>query len=209
MVAAAGTPPGDLLKMWDATDGRACQLEFGYSCMGYEIPGAIGVRMAQSGGEVYALIGDGTFLLNPGDIVTAFQEGLKVTVVVSENHGFQSIRRLQMLRVGRPFGNELRSRVDGRLDGPYLKLDLAKVAEGLGAVSFLAESPEDFESALGQARGETKPCVIICATEPYRHAPSAAVWWDVAPAEVSGDPASEEVRARYEREQSTLQRDYL
>src|SRR3989442_1994406 len=92
VVAAAGTPPGDLLKLWDATGGRRCHLEFGYSCMGYEIPGAIGVRMAQEGGEGYAYLGDGTFLLQPArDLVTALPERLKNTLVVSQNHGFQSI----------------------------------------------------------------------------------------------------------------------
>src|SRR5439155_2115160 len=92
VVAASGTPPGDLLKLWDATGGRGCHLEFGYSCMGYEIPGAVGVRLAQEGGEVYAYIGDGTYILNPGELVTALQHGLKITVVISENHGYHSIR---------------------------------------------------------------------------------------------------------------------
>ena len=109
VIAAAGTPPGDLLKLWDATDGRACHLEFGYSCMGYELPAALGVRMAQPEGEVYVLIGDGTYLMNPTELVTAIQEAWKVTVVLSENHGFQSIHQFQMNRVGRNF----RHRVHG------------------------------------------------------------------------------------------------
>src|SRR5215210_5416131 len=123
VIAAAGTPPGDLLKIWEATGGRNCHLEFGYSCMGYELPAGVGVRMAQQGGEVYVYIGDGTFLLNPGELVTALQEDLKVTVVLSENHGFQSIQRLQLWRHGRRFGNEFRARTNGRLDGEYLRLD--------------------------------------------------------------------------------------
>ena len=209
VVAAAGTPPGDLLKLWDATGGRRCHLEFGYSCMGYEIPGAIGVRMAQEGGEVYAYVGDGTFLLNPaGDLVTALQEGLKITVVVSENHGFQSIRRLQMFRAGRDFGNELRARSDGRLQGDYLRLDLARVAEGLGAAAYRAGSPDELRGALEQARGERRPCVVVCETEPHRFLPGANVWWDVAPAEVSEDPVVQELRAEYEQDRDRFQRFY-
>src|SRR5262249_43283430 len=87
VIAAAGGAPGDLLKLWDASGGRACHIEFGYSCMGYEIPAGLGVRMAQVDGEVYVLIGDGTYLMNPTELVTAVQEGLKITVVLSENHG--------------------------------------------------------------------------------------------------------------------------
>src|SRR5262249_42924484 len=93
VVAAAGGPPGDLLKLWDSTGGRACHLEFGYSCMGYEIPAGLGVRMAQPEGEVYVLIGDGTYLMNPTELMTALQEDLKITVVLAENHGYQCIRR--------------------------------------------------------------------------------------------------------------------
>ena len=209
VVAAAGTPPGDLLKLWDATGGRNCHLEFGYSCMGYEIPGSIGVRMAQDGGEVFTYIGDGTFLLNPGDLVTAVQEGLKITVVISENHGFQSIRRLQMVRAGRPFGNELRSRDGGdRLEGPYIQLDLAKVAEGLGAVALRAITPDELRTALEQSRKERGPCVIVCETEPHRYLPGSGVWWDVAPAEVSKDEAVQAIRAEYDRDRAAHQRFY-
>ena len=119
VIAAAGTPPGDLLKLWDATGGRACHLEFGYSCMGYELPAGLGVRMAQPEGEVYVLIGDGTYLMNPTELVTAVQEDWKVTVVVSENHGFQSIHQFQMNRVGRNFGTEFKARdtAADRLEG--------------------------------------------------------------------------------------------
>src|SRR5882757_3266559 len=110
VVAAAGGPPGDLLKVWDATLGRDCHLEFGFSCMGYELPASIGVRMAQPQGEVITFIGDGTFLMQPTELVTAVQKGPKITVVISENHGFQVIRRLQLHTSGRDFGNEFRRR---------------------------------------------------------------------------------------------------
>jgi 3D-(3,5/4)-trihydroxycyclohexane-1,2-dione acylhydrolase (decyclizing) len=209
VVAASGTPPGDLLKLWDATGGRGCHIEFGYSCMGYEMPGAVGVRIAQEGGEVYAYIGDGTYILNPGELVTAAQHGLKITVVISENHGYQSIRRLQMFRVGRHFGNEFRVRDGrGRLDGDYVQLDLAKSAEGLGARAWRAATPDELRTALAEARDEQRPCVIVCETEPHRYLPDAGVWWDVAPAEVSGMPEVQERRAEYERDRDTLQRFY-
>jgi len=209
VIAAAGGPPGDLLKIWDATGGRNCHLEFGYSCMGYEIPAGIGVRMAQEGGEVYVYVGDGTYLMNPTELVTAAQEGLKMTVVISENHGFQCIRRLQMWRAGRPFGNEFRAR-DGRarLEGEYLQLDLAKTAEGFGAVAFTADTPDALRSALEQARGESRTCVIVCETEKYRNLPPSEVWWDIAPSEASEDPIVQKIRAEYERDRAELQRFY-
>jgi 3D-(3,5/4)-trihydroxycyclohexane-1,2-dione acylhydrolase (decyclizing) len=206
VVAAAGGPPGDLLKIWDATGGRICHLEFGYSCMGYEIPGGIGARMAQEDGDVYVYIGDGTYLMSPTEIVTALQEGLKLTVVISENHGFQCIKRLQLWRAGRAFGNEFRARTDGRLEGEYLRLDLAKAAEGFGAIAFRADSPETLRDALEAARGESRPCVIVCETEPDRNLPPSDVWWDVAPSEASDDPVVQELRAEYERDRDALQR---
>jgi 3D-(3,5/4)-trihydroxycyclohexane-1,2-dione acylhydrolase (decyclizing) len=208
VIAAAGTPPGDLLKIWDATGGRACHLEFGYSCMGYELPAGIGVRSAQPDGEVYVYIGDGTFLLNPGELVNALQEGLKITVVISENHGYQSIQRLQLWRHGKMFGNEFRARRDGQLDGEYLNLDLAKIAEGMGARTWHVDSPGAFRGALEAARGESRACVIVCETEPHRYLPGSEVWWDVAPPEVSDEAEAQRARREYERERKQLQRFY-
>jgi 3D-(3,5/4)-trihydroxycyclohexane-1,2-dione acylhydrolase (decyclizing) len=208
VIAASGTPPGDLLKIWDASGSRECHVEFGYSCMGYELPAGVGVRLAQATGEVFVYIGDGTFLLNPGELTTMLQEGLKITVVISENHGFQSIRRLQMVRVGRHFGNEFRTRDGGgRLEGDYLEVDLAKAAEGLGARAWRATTPEELRSALEEARAlEARPCVIVCETEPHRYLPDSGVWWDVAPAEVSEVETVKELRTAYERDRVELQR---
>ena len=203
IISAAGTAPGDLFKLWDATGGRGCHIEFGYSCMGYEIPASLGVRMAQPGGEVYALVGDGTFLLSPTELMTAAQEGLKVTVVISENHGFQSIRQLQMLRSGRNFGTEFRGRdkSTGRLDGSYVQVDLARIAEGLGARVWRAASPEDVARAMREAREEAGPCVIVAETHPDRFLPGSDVWWDIAAAQVSDDPETQARRTVYEQEQ--------
>src|SRR4029079_11019874 len=148
IIAAAGGPPGDLQKVWDATGGRTCHLEFGFSCMGYEIPAAIGVRLAHPDPDarITAFLGDGTFLMAPTELVTAAQEGLAMTLVIPENHGYQVIHRLQMGRNGREFGNEFRYRTTGlqlggtevpdkaaRLDGDYLSVHPVQVAAGLGA----------------------------------------------------------------------------
>jgi 3D-(3,5/4)-trihydroxycyclohexane-1,2-dione acylhydrolase (decyclizing) len=220
IIAAAGGPPGDLLKVWDATGDRRCHLEFGYSCMGYELPAALGVRLAEPEGRVVALIGDGTFLMNPSEIVTAMQERLGITVVISENHGFQVIRRLQLLRAGRSFGNEFRARVaangdgggaldgGGRLEGDYLGLDLAKVTEGLGATTFTPRSSDELREALGRAREIDGPVAIVVETIPHVDLPPGGVWWDVAPSEVSDDPEVARLRSEYDADRASLQRFY-
>ena len=208
IVAAAGGAPGDLLKAWDATGARHCHLEFGYSCMGYELPAGIGVRMAGAEGEVFVLIGDGTYLMSPTDLVTALQQDIKITLVIADNRGFQCIRRLQMLRAGRDFGNELRARApdSGRLEGDYLELDLAATARGFGARTWTADSPQELRAALEQARSEPGPCVIVAGVEKHRNLPPSGVWWDVAPSEVSGDPTVRDLREEYERDRDELQR---
>jgi 3D-(3,5/4)-trihydroxycyclohexane-1,2-dione acylhydrolase (decyclizing) len=200
IVAAAGTLPGDLLKMWDATGNRKCHLEFGYSCMGYELPAGLGVRMTQPEGEVYVFIGDGTYLMNPTELVTSMQEGLKLTVIISENHGFQSISALQMLRAGRRFGNEFRARdrERNRLEGEYMKIDFAQNAASFGAQSWHVTTPEGVRHALREARGERQTCVIVADVEPHHYLPDSGVWWDIAAAEVSDDPETQERRREYE-----------
>jgi 3D-(3,5/4)-trihydroxycyclohexane-1,2-dione acylhydrolase (decyclizing) len=210
IVAAAGSPPGDLHKIWDATGGRTCHLEFGFSCMGYEIPAALGVRLAQPQGEVLVMVGDGTYLMNPSEIVTAVQESLKITVILSENHGYQVIRQLQMARAGRSFGNEFRAREasSGRLEGEYLTIDFAANAESLGARVWKATTPGQVRTALREARAERRPCAIVVETERHRYLPGSDVWWDVAPAEATGDPLTQDLRAQYEKERKNLQKFY-
>ena len=208
IVAAAGGPPGDLLRLWDATGGRHCHIEFGNSCMGYELPAGLGVRMSQPDGEVYVFIGDGTFLMNPTELVTAVQENLKVTVVISENRGYQCIRQLQMASSGEDFGNEFRIRdaETNRLSGDYVTLDLAKTAEGMGARTWVAKTTAEVCEAAREARSETGPCVIVAPTEPHHYAPGSEMWWDVAPAEVSGDAKTQELRKAYEESRRQRQR---
>jgi len=210
VVAAAGSPPGDLLQLWDATEGRNVHLEFGFSCMGYEIPAGLGVRLAQPDGEVYVLIGDGTYLMNPTELKTAVQEGLKITVVVAENHGYQCIRRLQLNSHGHSFGNEFRRRQQstGRLDGEFVSVDFAKNAESFGARAWSVRTPDELATALAEARAERRPCVITVAVQEYAFAPASEVWWDVAPAEVSADAETRARRAQYEASRAALQRYY-
>ena len=210
VIAAAGTPPGDLHKLWDVSGGAACHLEFGYSCMGYELPAAVGARMAQPEGEVYVLIGDGTYLMNPTELVTAAQEKLKITVVISENHGFQSIHGLQKARAGRSFGNEFRHRdtMTHRLEGDFVEIDFAGNAESMGARTWNVSTPDELRKALREARDESRVCVIVAETEKYRGLPPSQVWWDVAVAEESQDPITRELRAEYEKERTRLQRFY-
>jgi 3D-(3,5/4)-trihydroxycyclohexane-1,2-dione acylhydrolase (decyclizing) len=195
IVAAAGGPPGDIQKVWDATDGRHAHLEFGFSCMGYELPAAMGVRVADPdpSHRVTAFIGDGTFVMMPTEIVTAAQEGIPFTVVISENHGYQVIRRLQMWRTGEHFGNEFRYREGGgslagadagRLEGGYLKIDLVQIAAGLGAEVRKPTTADEVRAALDETRDVRGPVVIVVPTIPHADLPSSEVWWDVSPAEV-------------------------
>ncbi|UOR01424.1 3D-(3,5/4)-trihydroxycyclohexane-1,2-dione acylhydrolase (decyclizing) [Leucobacter allii] len=194
IVAAAGGPPGDLQKVWDATGGRAAHLEFGFSCMGYELPAAMGVRLADPdpAHRVTALIGDGTFVMMPTEIVTAAQEGIPCTIVVSENHGYQVIRRLQMWRTGEHFANEFRYREAGGslagsdvagLSGDYLRIDLAQIAAGLGAEVRTPATAAEVRAALAETRDAAGPVVIVVPTIPHADLPASEVWWDVSPAE--------------------------
>ncbi len=210
VIAAAGGAPGDLLKLWETSGGRHCHLEFGFSCMGYELPAGIGVRMAQPEGEVYVLIGDGTYLMNPSELVTALQEGLKVTIVLSENHGYQVIRQLQMNRAGRSFGNEFRARDEAtrRLEGDYVTIDFAQHAASMGARTWHVTTTDALNRALAEARDEARSCMVVVETEPHRYLPGSGVWWDVAPAEATNDPVTDERRTAYENERAQLQRFY-
>lgn len=208
IVAAAGGPPGDLLKLWDVAGNRKCHLEFGFSCMGYEIPAGLGVRLAQPEGEVIVLIGDGTYLMNPTELMTSLQEKLKLTLVISQNHGYQCIRRLQMWRTGVSFGNEFRQRdaETNRLEGEYVPIDLCKNAESFGARTWSVRTTEELQKALAEARQEARTSVIVVETEKHRFLPGGGVWWDVAPAEVCADETTRQLRTDYEADKKRLQK---
>ena len=203
-LCAAGSLPGDLRQLWDCTDDRHCMLEFGFSCMTWEIPAGIGAKMADPDREVFVMIGDGTYLMNPSEIVTAVQEGIKLIIVLSHNHGFQVIRHLQEGATGTSFGNEFRLREEGtnRLTGAYLTIDYAKNAESMGAVGLRAETPDELRQALEEARNVVRrPVVIDVAIYPEVAAPDTGMWWDIAAAEVSDKPEVQRIRAEYVKAQ--------
>jgi 3D-(3,5/4)-trihydroxycyclohexane-1,2-dione acylhydrolase (decyclizing) len=188
VVVASGTPHVDVHKLWDSRGGTRVFMEVGYSCMGHEIPAALGVRMAKGlQGEVFAVIGDGTYLMGASELVTAVQEDLKITVLVLENHGYQSIHALQRSRVGYSFGLEFRGRSNGtsRLDGPYVDVDLAGSARSFGCTTFTAATVAEVEAALASAREETRSCVIVAEVEPYRLMLDSRCWWDVGVPQVA------------------------
>jgi 3D-(3,5/4)-trihydroxycyclohexane-1,2-dione acylhydrolase (decyclizing) len=156
VVAASGSVPADLLELWDVGASAACHIEFGFSCMGYEIPAALGVRMAQPECEVYVFIGDGAYLMNPTEIVTSRQEELKITIILSGNHGFQCIRNLPVAKIGRSFGNEFRKRdlKSDRLEGKFVCIDFAQNAESMGARTWKVKTSCELRNALREAREE-------------------------------------------------------
>ena len=209
-VGASSSMVGNLLRMWDTTQQRPSLLEFGYSCMGYELPAGLGTRMARDKGEVYVCMGDGTYLMNPMELVTAVQEGLKVTVIVVVNQGYQCILAHQLHRVGHSFGNEFRKRdpKTNRLEGDFVNIDYARNAETLGARGWHVKTKEELRGALREARKETLPCVIVVETEKYRYAPASNLWWDVSVAEVSHDSVTQKLRKQYEEEVVQLRRFY-
>jgi 3D-(3,5/4)-trihydroxycyclohexane-1,2-dione acylhydrolase (decyclizing) len=180
--------------------------------MAGEIPAALGVRMAQpEAGEVYVLIGDGNYLMGAtGELVTARQEGLKLTVIVVENHGYQSIHGLQRARTGRSFGLEFRERsADGSgVGGPVVEIDYAANARSLGCAVFSASSLDEFRASLDAACAETRPVVIVARVEPHRLLLDSDCWWDVGVAELSERPETRELAAEHARGRA-LQRPYL
>jgi 3D-(3,5/4)-trihydroxycyclohexane-1,2-dione acylhydrolase (decyclizing) len=210
VVCAAGSLPGDLLKLWRPEDSKAYHLEYGYSCMGYEIPAGIGIKMAEPGREVIVAIGDGTYLMLNSEIVTAVAEGVRITIVVFDNHGYQCIKDLAW-NVGVPqFGNELRFREasTGRLTGGYIPVDFAKHAEAMGAIGVTAHTEQEIRDAIAAARTADRTTVIHVYVSPDKRAPGYEGWWDVPPAEFSTSPTVNAARVRYEQA-VTLQREEL
>jgi 3D-(3,5/4)-trihydroxycyclohexane-1,2-dione acylhydrolase (decyclizing) len=198
VVAAAGSPPGDLLKLWDVPAGASAHIEFGFSCMGHELPAGIGIRLAEpDAGEVLVIIGDGTFLLSPTELVTAVQERAKVTVVVFVNHGYQSIHTLQLGTVGTSFGNEFRVRSadGGAPDGPFVDVDHAGMARALGCRAWRADTPEELETAVAEARAADGPALIECRVEPRASVLGSGAWWDLGVAQQADDPRTRELAA--------------
>ena len=178
--------------------------------MGYEIPAGIGVKMAEPEREVVVAIGDGTYLMLNSEIVTAVAEGIKFTVVVFDNHGYQCIKDLAWASGVPQFGNELRFREasTGRLTGGYIPVDFAKHAEAMGAIGVTARTEQEVRDAIVAARTADRLTVIHVLVSPDKRAPGYESWWDVPPAGVSGSPTVTDARAKYEQA-VTLQREEL
>lgn len=188
VIAAAGTPPGEIHKGWNNANGSKAFLEFGFSTMGHEIPAGIGARLAGGQEEIFVIIGDGTYLMGPTEIVTAVQENAKVTIVVIENYGYQCIRDLQENSTGIDnLGNEFRARDNEALkpNGSYMEIDYAANAASMGAKTYKASTEAELREALDKARLETGPCVIVVKAETRGRSVGAGVWWDVGAAEVT------------------------
>lgn len=200
LVSAAGSHPGDLHKLWRAHQPNTYHLEYGYSCMGYEIPGAMGVKVADPSREVYAFVGDGTYLMMPSEIVTSVQEGIKIIIVLVNNHGFASIGGLSQSLGSSGFGTRYRMRdqKSGQLDGEYLAVDFAANARSLGADSISACTIDEFKQALQDARKAAKTTVIVVETDRDVRVPGYDSWWDVAVAETSSADSVKKARAEYE-----------
>jgi len=209
VVCAAGSMPGDLHKMWRTRDVKGYQVEYGYSCMGYEIAGGLGVKMAAPDREVIVMVGDGSYLMMAQELVTALQEGIKLVVVLVENHGFASIGALSQT-VGTPqFGTSYRYRGDtGRLDGDILPIDLAANAASLGAHVLRADTLGSFRQCMSQALASPWTTVVHVECDLATGSPSSRSWWDVPVAEVSTLPVTRAARTAYEQEKAS-QRGHL
>jgi 3D-(3,5/4)-trihydroxycyclohexane-1,2-dione acylhydrolase (decyclizing) len=200
IVHAAGGLPGDLHKLWKSRTPGDYHSEYGYSCMGYEIAGALGVKMARPERDVYALVGDGSYLMLSQEIVTSVQEGRKLTLVLFDNHGYDCIHNLQRSCGSAGFGNEFRRRGEGSrlLDGPVVPVDYVANAKSLGAATFCAESEDSLRRALAQAKAETRTALVYVPVEPHTPLPGYS-WWDVPVSAASGSEAVRAARARYEQ----------
>ena len=187
MINASGSAPGDLHKLWRATDPKNFHLEYGFSCMGYEIAAGLGAKMADPTRDVYVICGDGGYLMNNHEIVTSIQEGVKFTILLLNNNGYASIGGLSESIGSERFGTmyNYRDENSGQLSGDFLPVDLAKNAESLGAIVIKATDRTSLEAALEQSKINTTTTVIYIETSLYRTVKGYNAWWEVPIAEVS------------------------
>ena len=205
IVCAAGTVPSDITKLFDAAGGRQLHLEFGNSCMGYDIPAAIGVHLSGTANEVYVMLGDGNYQMHPMELVTAVQERAKLTVVLTVNYGYQSIHGHQRGYVGHSLGNEFKVRdaASGLIDeGDWLEVDYVKNAESVGLAAVACRTAEEVSAALAAARERDGSTLIAIYTDKHAGPPGSGVWWEVIGAEVTGDETTR--RLVDEREQGRV-----
>jgi len=198
VVCAAGSLPGDLHKLWRTRQPGGYHMEYGYSTMGYEIAGGLGVKMARPEREVFVLVGDGSYLMMAQEIVTSIQEGLKFNIVLLDNHGFSSIGGLSRSCGNEGMGTQYRYRRGAKYDGDVLPIDFVANAASLGAWSVRAQTRGELQAAIGLARKERRTSVIVVETSYEDRVPSYESWWDVAIAEVSTGEAVKDARRKYE-----------
>ncbi|MEV7395825.1 3D-(3,5/4)-trihydroxycyclohexane-1,2-dione acylhydrolase (decyclizing) [Aeromicrobium sp. NPDC092404] len=217
VLCAAGSMPGDLHKLWRTRDRKGYHVEYGYSCMGYEIAGGLGVKLAaldeealfdEAARDVFVMVGDGSYLMMNTELVTAVAEGVKIIVVLVQNHGFASIGALSESLGSQRFGTQYRYRTDTGLDGDRLPVDLAANAASLGADVLSATGIEDFRAALLKAKQSTRTTVIHVETDPLVPAPDSPAWWDVPVAEISALESTQQARTAYD-DHKTRQRSHL
>lgn len=204
IVCAAGSLPGDLHRLWRSSEPKTYHMEYGFSCMGYEVSGAFGAALAEPNREVYALVGDGSYLMLHSEMVTSLQEGRKFTVLLFDNHGFQCIHNLQRGHGSDGFGNEFRYReaATGKLTGGYMPIDFAAHARSLGAKAYKANTPEELKEALLKAKEETVTTLIEIPVVPGTNTQGYESWWQVGVPEVS---ESEKVIAAHEEMKKNIQ----
>jgi 3D-(3,5/4)-trihydroxycyclohexane-1,2-dione acylhydrolase (decyclizing) len=210
VINAAGSMPGDLQMLWRARDPKAYHVEYAYSCMGYEVAAGVGAKLAAPDREVVVLVGDGSYLMMSQEIVTMVSEGLKVIIVLVQNHGFASIGSLSESLCSQRFGTSYRYRAQdsGQLDGGRLPVDLAANAESLGATVLRASTVAEFTAAIATAKANSTTTVVHVETDPLGPNPPGSAWWDVPVSEVS---ELESTRKAYETYAATkrTQRHYL
>ena len=209
VLCAAGSLPGDLHKLWRARDRKSYHLEYGYSCMGYEVAGGLGVKLAAPDREVFIMVGDGSYLMMAQEIVTAIQEGIKMVVVVLDNHGYASIGGLSASLGSDGFGTRYKHRSsDGKLEGAPLPIDFAQNAQSMGALALRATSHEELVAALDQAKAADRTTVVVVEVDREHRVGGSGAWWDVPVAEVSEVPEVQAARVDWEAHRAT-ERDLL
>jgi 3D-(3,5/4)-trihydroxycyclohexane-1,2-dione acylhydrolase (decyclizing) len=200
VVCAAGSLPGDLHKLWRACRPNGYHLEYGYSCMGYEIAGGLGVKMADPSREVYVMVGDGSFLMMASEIATSVQEGQKLNIIVLDNHGYSSIGGLSRSIGSGGFGTDYRERTgDGRLEGRNVPVDFAALCQGLGAQTVRARTFEEAQRAIAAMKDHKQTTAVVIEVDKEVRVPGYESWWDVPISEVSEIESIRKARADYEQ----------
>ena len=198
LVCAAGSLPGDLHKLWQVRDSKGYHMEYGYSCMGYEIAGGLGVKMAAPDREVYVMVGDGSYLMMAQEIHTSIQEGYKLNIILLDNHGFASIGGLSEACGSAGFGTAYRYRSNGSLSGATVPVDFVANAISLGAVAVRANSLDELKQALIASRTSQRTTVTVVEVDREARVPGYESWWDVPIAEVSESESVRAARRSYE-----------